>query len=244
MNVKLTIVADLIALLFGVQSASAQEYSQQASAGYSQGTAAVPASLGYGSYNYGGGFYESSVMEGAGALLAGAGSYNLQSAQAIDTLENARAKYIQNYRNAIDAHYAIKRANDIYRAEKFASERPTPEQVSRIIQAKLPDRLTVAEYNRLTGALNWPAALMGPEFEMDRHMLQIAFAQRRPEDVGTTSIFYRDVSQRVDHMYDTMLSKLDDLSTAESIAARRFLKSLEYEARHLPEDTGLAINNR
>lgn len=243
MNAKLSIAAGLVALLFGTQTASAQ-YSQQASAGYSQGTAAVPASLGYGSYNYGGGFYESSVMEGAGALLAGAGSYNLQSAQAIDTLESARAKYLQNYRDAIDARYAIKRANDAYRAEKYASQRPTPEQMSRIIQAKLPDRLTAVEYNRLTGALNWPAALMGPEFAMDRHMLQIAFAQRRGEDVGTTSVFYRHVSERVDHMYDTMLAKLDDLSTTDSIAARRFLKSLEFEARHLPEDTGLASNNR
>jgi len=245
MNVKLTIAAGLIALLFGAGAASAQQYGQETSSTSAYVSEPPPPSSSFGA---GANSYATtdagSTLEGLGATLSGAGQYNLNSSRGILYLEQARGKYIENYRNAIDARYAIKRANDTYRAEKFASERPTPEQVSRIIQAKLPDRLSTVEYNRRTGALNWPSSLLGPEFAIDRHLLQIAFAQRRPEDVGMTSIFYRDVSERVDHMYNTMLSKLDNLSTSDSIAARRFLKSLEYEARHLPEDTGLAINNR
>lgn len=244
MKTKLTIAAALAALLVGAQAASAQQYSQQSSAtqSYAQSAPPVQNSLGYGSYNYGGGFYESSLMEGAGSLLAGAGSYNLQTAQAIDTMEMAKAKYAQNYRDAIDARYAIKRANDMYRGEKFAKERMTPELLGRVISAKLPDRLSAAEYDRRTGELNWPAVLTAPQFSADRQAIEQAFAQRRGEDVGVTSIFYREVSQRAQRMHSTMLAQIDSIPTADSIAARKFLKRIEYEARHLPEATGLAIN--
>lgn len=247
MKTKLTIAAALAALLIAAQGASAQEYAQQSSstATYSQSIPPAQQSLGYGSFNYGGGFYESSVMEGAGSLLAGAGSYNLNTAHAADVLESARAKYIQNYRDAIDARFAIKRANDLYRSEQYAKERMSPELLSRVIQAKLPDRLSAAEYNPRTGDLAWPAVLMSPEFDMDRRVIEDAFAQRRGEDVGMTSIFYREVSQRTQRMHGKILAQIDDLPTTDSIAARRFLKSLEFEARHLPEaPTGLAVNVR
>jgi hypothetical protein len=92
--------------------------------------------------------------------------------------------------------------------------------------------------------LAWPAVLLQPEFAADRAALETAFGQRRPEDVGVTSVFYRDVSQRCQRMYATMLSQIDQLSTADSVAARKFLKSLEYEARHLPEAMPLAMNTR
>ena len=248
MNAKFTIAATIAALLFGAQAASAQDYASPTSATtatYSQSTPTSQTSLGFGSYSSGGGFLESSVLEGSGALLSGAGSYNLNTAQAADVLESARAKYIQNYRAAIDARYAIKRANDLYRSEKYARERMTPELLSRVIQAKLPDRLSAAEYNRRSGDLEWPVVLMQPQFDADRRAVEDAFAQRRPEDVGMTSIFYRDVSQRCQRMQGTMLSQIDELSTTDSIAARKFLKSVEFEARHLPEELPfLAVNAR
>lgn len=249
MKTKLALAAGLAIVLLGARAASAQSYESgsSAAASYAQGAQSAPAmqsALSYGSYNYGGGFYESSVMEGAGALLAAAGQYNLNSAQAADVLENARAKAIYNYRSAIDARYAIKRANDEYRAAKLAQERMTPELLSRVIQAKMPDRLTAAEYSPRTGALKWPAILEEPEFDVDRAAVEAAFAQRRPEDVGMTSIFYREVSQRTQRMHAKMLAQIDNLSTTDSVAARRFLRSLEFEARHLPEEIGLAMSGR
>ncbi|MCE9529242.1 MAG: hypothetical protein K8R36_24610 [Planctomycetales bacterium] len=245
MNAKLTIAAGLVALLFGAGAASAQQYGQETSStsGYVSEPPQPSSSFGAGANSYAT-TEAGSTLEGLGSALAGAGQYNLYSSRGALYLEQARSKYIENYRNAIDARYAIKRVNDTYRAEKFARERMNPELLSRVIQAKLPDRLSAAEYNRRTGALQWPAALMGPEFARDRHAVQIAFAQRRSEDVGVVSVFYRDVSQHVQNMYETMLSQIDDIPTTDSIAARRFLKSLEYEARHLPSDTDLAINNR
>ena len=247
MKTKLIFAGSLLALLMGTQAASAQDYQSGQSSGVASAfTTSAPASqtaLSYGSQNYGGGFLESSIAEGLGAMMAGAGQYNLNSAQAVDILENARAKNIENYKNAIEARYAIKRANAEYRAAKFEQERMTPEMLTRISQAKLPDRLSAAEYSPRTGELRWPAVLLEPEFAADRVAIDSVFAQRQPEDVGMTSVFYREVSQRCQRMHNTMLSHIDDFSTTDSIAARRFLKSLEYEARHIPE-AGLAMNDR
>jgi hypothetical protein len=249
MNAKLTIAVAvaLVALLLGAQVASAQTYAQAydqtQSAGYLPGTGAA-SSFGAGANSYATS-ETGSTLSGAGAAAAGAGQYNLNSSIGVRYLEDARAKYIQNYRDAIDARYAIKRANDMYRAEKYARERMTPELLSRVIQAKLPERLSAAEYDRRSGDLDWPAVLMQPQFDADRRAVEHAFAQRRPEDVGVTSVFYRDVSQRTQRMHGTMLSQIDELSTTDSIAARKFLKSVEFEARHLPEETpSLAMNTR
>lgn len=120
----------------------------------------------------------------------------------------------------------------------------SPELLSRVIQAKLPDRLTAAEYNPRSGQIKWPAVLLRPEFEADRRAISHAFSQRRPEDTGMTSIFYRDVSLRTLRMHNMMLAQIDSLSTTDSIAARKFLKSVDFEARHLPVDNGLAFNER
>ena len=244
MKTKLTIAAALAALLIGAQAASAQtntqSYDPSQYAGSLPGTGA-PSTFGAGANSFAT-TEAGSTLEGGGAMLSGAGQYNLNTAIGARYLEEARGKYIQNYRDAIDARYAIKRANDAYRAEKFAKEHVSPELLTRIIQARLPDRLTAAEYNPRTGTLKWPAILMGPEFSADRQAIAQAFAQRRPEDVGMASIFYREVSQRARRMHSTMLSEIDTIAPADSIAARKFLKSVEFEARHLPESTGLAIN--
>ena len=246
MKTKLTIAAALAAVLFGAQAASAQTYAQ--SSDQSQYASTLSGTGVPGSFSAGGNSCATteagSTLDGSGVALSGAGQYNLNTAIGARYMEEARGKYIQNYRDAIDARYAIKRANDMYRAEKFAKERVSPELLSRIIQAKLPDRLTAAEYNSRTGQLRWPTILMAPEFSADRQAIAQAFAQRRPEDVGMTSIFYREVSQRAQRMHSTMVSEIETIAPADSIAARKFLKSVEFEARHLPESTGLAINDR
>jgi len=246
MNAKLIYAASLAALLMVTQAASAQTYAQ--SAAQQQSAAELPGIGAQSTFGSGANSYaassEGSTAEGVGAMIAGAGQYNLNTALGMRYLQDARGKAVQNYRDAIDARYAIKRAHDTYVAEKFAQEKMTPELLGRVIQAKLPDRLSAAEYNPRTGDLDWPAALMGPEFSADRRAIGDAFAQRRGEDVGMTSVFYREVSLRTQRMHSTMLAQIDRMSTTDSVAARKFLKSLEFEARHLPEATGLAMNDR
>jgi len=239
------ISTSIVAAFVAVQSASAQ-YDQGTQQAPSQAPASMGAqtTFGNGALSFPSSLDGGSYLEGVGAAAAGAGQYNLNSSIAAMYGEQTRGMYIQNYRNAIDARFAIKRANDLYRSEKFAKERVSPELLSRIIQAKLPDHLTAFQYDPRTGKLQWPTLLMGPEYSADRRAIDQAFAQRRGEDVGATSIFYREVSQRAQRMHNTMVSEIESVPTADSVAARKFLKSIEFEARHLPESPGLAINNR
>jgi hypothetical protein len=224
-NVLLTMFVSLAALLFSTNGAVAQEYWPP-----------VQQPWGYGSYNFGVGTYESSVLEGTGKLLQGAGYYNLTTAQARDTLEMARSKSIQNDRDTIEARYTIKRVNDMYRAQKYAQERMSPEMLSRVIKAKRPEPLGAAQYNRGTGELVWQSVLMTAEFSNDRRAIEQAFAHQHGEKSGAASNFYREVSQSAQRMHDKMLSQIAKLSTTDSIAARRFLKSVEYEARLVAVD--------
>ena len=39
-------------------------------------------------------------------------------------------------------------------------------------------------------------------------------------------------------MHEKMVDAIDQLSTTDSISARKFLRSLEFEARILPDDLG------
>src|SRR4051812_47418091 len=172
MKRKLFIASGLAALLFAAQAASAQYSQGQAQAPQAQsqaetGPTGAQTTFGNGANSLPG-TVDGSLAEGIGAMEAGAGQYNLNTALAIRTLEDARARYIANYRAAMEMRYAVKTANDQYRAQKFARERMNPELLSRVIQAKLPDHLTMAEYNPQTGGLKWPAALMEPEFTADR----------------------------------------------------------------------------
>jgi hypothetical protein len=245
MNAKLLFAGSLAALLLGAQAASAQTNLPSPAPVVPASVEApvgAPSTFGYGANSFATS-YEGSFAEGLGAMMAGAGQYNLNSSRALVYLEQARAKNIENYRNAIETRYAIKRANDEYRATKFEQEQMTPEMRTRISLAKLPDRLSAAEYNSRTGQLNWPAVLEAPEFDADRAAIDAAFAQRQAEDVGVTSVFYREVSQRCQRMHSIMLSRIDRLSTTDSIAARTFLSSLEHEARHIPE-AALALVGR
>jgi hypothetical protein len=40
------------------------------------------------------------------------------------------------------------------------------------------------------------------------------------------------------------VAEIEKIPTEDSVAARKFLKSVDFEARHLPETAGLAINDR
>jgi hypothetical protein len=79
--------------------------------------------------------------------------------------------------------------------------------------------------------LVWPSILKRAEFSSERQAIEQAFANKHKENL------YRDVSKSTHRMHEKMLARLDSISTTDSVAARRFLRSVEFEARHLSEDS-------
>lgn len=176
------------------------------------------------------------------ASVTAQGQYNYNAAAAAVEEEAARAASLDTSSRALREWYARKQMNADYLAAK---SRSTPGLLDRLAEIKRPDRLTLGQYSRQTRALIWPAVLMDPIFDEERNALDELFAQRGAFDAGTDSQFYRATNQLCKKMREKMVDAIDQMSTSDSISARKFIRSLEWEARILPSDLGgLAINEQ
>jgi hypothetical protein len=182
-----------------------------------------------------------SGLYGMGKLAHGVGDYNLNTARAIREIEEARARNIQNHKLAVETWFDLKRQNKQFRADEL---RPlTPEQVSRIIEMQRPDRLTIAQYNPITGKLSWPAALLGAAFASEREALEHGFGTRTSRDSGPQSKFHLMVRQTTESMLAKLRDRIDLFSPNEFITAKKFLVGLRYEAQTPADATSLVMKD-
>jgi hypothetical protein len=168
------------------------------------------------------------------------GQYNYSLAEANRQNQEARAVAIENSSSALREWYARKQIHADYIGAKNAR---TPGLLDRLSELKRPDRLTTGQYSREGRQLVWPAILKKPLFDEERNALDRLFAQRGAFDAGTDSEFYRTTVQLCDQMHDKMVDVIDQLSSTDSISARKYLRSLEFEARILPGDRGGLANS-
>ena len=179
---------------------------------------------------------DAAALEAArAASITAQGQYNYNAAAALAEQEGARATALDTSSRALREYYARKQVNADYLAAKNST---TPGLLYRLAQLKRPDRLSLGQYSRKSRQLIWPAILKDPIFDEERAALDEAFAQRGAFDAGTDSQFYRLVYQLSKQMHEKMVDAIDQLSTTDSISARKFLRSLEFEARILPDDLG------
>jgi hypothetical protein len=185
---------------------------------------------------------EAAVTAANAAAVTAQGQYNYNAAAAAVQLETARGEAMENTNRGLREWYARKQLNADYLATKSGS---TPGLLNRLAEIKRPDRLTLGQYSRQAGKLNWPASLKDPIFDDERLALDEAFAQRQAFDAGTDSGFYQLVDELCKKMHKKLVESIDQMSTTDSISARKFLRSVEYEAKILPGDLGgLAVNRQ
>ena len=186
---------------------------------------------------------EAALVNSAAANITAQGQYNYNAAAAAVNEEAARSAALENSSRGLREWYTRKQIN----AEYVAAKNPIPTSglLSRLAEIKRPDRLTQGQYSRQTRKLNWPAILTDPIFDEERIALDNAFAQRGAFDAGTDSQFYQGINQLCKKMREKMVDAIEQMSSTDSISARKFLRSLEWEARILPGDLGgLATNDR
>lgn len=185
---------------------------------------------------------EAAVTAANAAAVTAQGQYNYNAAASAVQVEAARGEAMENANRGLREWYARKQLNADYLATKSGA---TPGLLNRIAEVKRPDRLTLSQYSRQAGKLNWPASLKDPIFDDERLALDEAFAQRQAFDAGTDSQFYQLVHQLCRQLHGKMVDSIEQMSTADSISARKFLRSIEYEAKILPGDLGgLAVNRQ
>lgn len=239
MNVRNILSAAVVAAIAAMSSTSSV-FGQDSSA-----TTVTPLDLvgtsAAGSY-IGGNTYqptiEEGILRGQGELARGAGDYNYLSAEAIKSLEQAKALNVDTRMRGLYNYWEAKRIN--YENTLGQIKRFTTEQMAAIARKEAPERLASHQYEPFNGRLNWPAVLMGKDFAAHREALNELFATRTTHDVGRNTEFHVTVRDVTDEMELMLHARIDHLPPMEYMAGKKFLNGLEQEAHLVPGTAGLA----
>ena len=186
-----------------------------------------------GSENYGSGYrsstFEQGVIEGIGNAARSMGEANYYNSLASINGQEAYARYLQNAERGTEAYFRIKQINHAAR-EAQRSPRLSYDQYVSLAKKYAPEGLSEQQYDRTLGRLNWPAILQGEEFSAEREALNRSFMVRSPVDAGPTSAFYGNVHRISESMDAKLKTKFNDLTSAEYLAAKKFIGGLARES--------------
>ncbi len=146
----------------------------------------------------------------------------------------------QLYKNQAAMQYLqLRKVNNEYRA---ATHPPLSRgTIASIAQSYLPRRLTTGELNPVTGQIAWPSLLMESEFAGNRDQLDRLFAQRALR-VNLSAGEYMTLDESVDQMQQQLSQRIQQYPADLYIAASRFLRGLNYEAKLVPVESVARIS--
>jgi hypothetical protein len=179
---------------------------------------------------------EQGVLDGSAAVVRAAGQAAYNTAVAAEHAQSARHAAIRNDLVAADARYQYRQLVYDYRRHK-EGPRVSHEEAARVARLRAPQRLSAYELDRW-GRINWPSELSGEPFANDRQQLHELFVTAA--GYGAEPLRLDQVKPVVDRMLTELRKSQTRLSTDRYIAARRFLKALEYETRAARDDVRLA----
>ncbi len=191
---------------------------------YYGGAASAP---GYGHPAYYGGGND---FPGITNPAAARGQYNVDTAQAIQTLSQTQHQSIENHNYAVSSYYQNKEVHDQYEA---AHREPqlTMEQLKQIAQKAGPGRLSSTQFDRATNVIQWPALLRDNDFFAVRSKLDHLFHERTPDNSGADSDNYVNIHQNCEAMRKTLDGKVRELPMQTFCAADHFIRSVDYEGQ-------------
>ena len=185
--------------------------------------------------------YTEGALRGAADFTRAAGESRYNSSLAMINREEATRRSMENRKQYAKDFFELRKLN---KDARFQSVRPpTQQQLTRASKVRLPQRLSAHEFQPALGTLNWPAVLQRPMYAQQREAINQTMAQRTVEDSGLGSQHHRQIGTLVAQLENKLRGELKQLSTSESIAARKFLKSVHYEARFpvTADVSGLAL---
>jgi hypothetical protein len=186
---------------------------------------------------WGGGYrHASTAAEGAARGMADVirsqGAANLMNSEAAKNIEDARKKYIENRLQRTNTYFEMKQVNKEARAQ-LRGPAPTQEQLIRVSQAKLPDRMTTTDLDPVTGAISWPTVLRADNYKTYRSKLEELYNERAKNGYLSPDQ-YLQVKQVSNAMMTELQKNVDSYPTSASIDARKFIQSISYEANMEP----------
>ena len=185
-----------------------------------------------------------SFARGMADVIRARGEFNLLTSEAAINWQEARARAIVNAQDYTDAYFKMRKANrDYRRAER--GPRPTQEEIERFASAGKPLPLSPSELDELTGRVKWPILLSANHFsslraEMEDLLDQWAVSRSlgQPDRFGAEQ--HLAVRSLSDRMEEILQQDVRNLPTQDYAAAKRFLRSLEYQVIQ-PQTLGVSV---
>jgi hypothetical protein len=167
---------------------------------------------------------------GLADVIRAQGDYNLASSAAAVNLTEARRRQIEVDRLWTQTYFEMRELNRQQREAEIKRQRGNPEDFARYAQAGKPKPLSNRDLDAVTGQIHWPVLLTAVDFDQQRAVLEKAFADRAYHGVLNADDFLNTV-RVIDQMATGLKDRIDEFPPQEYVAAKRFLRSLAYEAR-------------
>jgi hypothetical protein len=158
------------------------------------------------------------------------GEFNLHTSQAAINYQNAYSRGLDNCQKGIETRFEMQRMNESRRAERRPRQ-STPEEISRRNRERLPQRLSVLQFDPATGAIRWQGWLENDEYASGRAELSRLFAERQNGDSGAGTPSCREIKRTVEVLKRQLAHDAKRISIDEFAPSKKFLDSLAYEAR-------------
>ena len=182
---------------------------------------------GYYGSGYGGNSYD---LSGFTNPIAARGQYNLDTAQAMEAMEQASHQSIENHNFAVQSYYNNRNIHDQYMLAQYSKDHVNQSEANYFAQELSPGRLSAAQIDRATGVIHWPPLLRDKQFSDARYKLDQLFHNRTPSNSGADSDNYGNIKKACDAMEKT-LDSMKELASEEYIGANHFIRSLSYEGQ-------------
>lgn len=189
---------------------------------------------GYWYYPYGAQTAYGNAARAQADMIAAQGQAQVAAAKAAKANEEARAQYLENkaryeqIRREQRAATEARKAKELAERKERAAARPPAKVSDRY------DRLPLDQLDHTTGEIQWPDALLKPDYEEDRTTVEKALV-RQAQD-GPSERTARIIQDASDRMKKTVSSQLNELGFEEYSRLRQFLGSLSVEGYHALED--------
>jgi hypothetical protein len=145
---------------------------------------------------------------------------------------DATAQALTKRQAAVDSFYAVRQTSAEYQAWQ-RTPRLSAEALALIGKAQAPQRLADHHFEAASGAIRWAGALARGEFDTLRQPIDDLWTVREESQP--------QLEEAVARLQQGLQNRAGDLSPPEYLAARKFLTSLAFEVRHVPETPGIAM---
>jgi hypothetical protein len=185
-----------------------------------------------------------SFARGAADVIRAQGEFNRLTSEAAINATEARARAIVNAQEGVKAYFNMRQLNrDYRRAER--GPRATQEDYERYARSARPVPLSPSELDTLSGRVNWPILLRDERFaplrtELEELLDRWAVSRNlgQLDSFGTEE--HLAVRRTAEQLTAELREEIRDLPPQDYTAAKRFLRSLEYQVLR-PSTSGVSL---